>query len=175
MRIFGLLLVVTGLIFCLTIIGAPFGIFLIFVGLIFIALGGRRRTYITNVIQVSNTSGPAPEAKSTVRTLFGRKSEAAKQIDYVDVTPKQSPQHSFDARGADRLEAQLTSGRRFQAIETELTQNSINILRAAHADGYDVDFKRGRNWIIVKLGEEMVYLCSNEDIQSFGYERRYVS
>ena len=57
MRILGAVLIVSGLIACLTIIGIPFGIFLIIVGIVCVAVGGHRRTVITNVVQVSNTPG----------------------------------------------------------------------------------------------------------------------
>lgn len=59
MRVFGFVLVVLGLLICLTIIGIPFGLFLIFVGIALAIVGGHRRTVINNVIQVSNSSGPA--------------------------------------------------------------------------------------------------------------------
>lgn len=57
MRILGVIFIVSGLLACLTIIGIPFGIFLIIVGIVCVAVGGRRNTVITNVVQVSNTPG----------------------------------------------------------------------------------------------------------------------
>jgi hypothetical protein len=58
MRILGAVLIIVGILFCITIVGAPFGIFLIIVGVVLAVLGGRRRTVINNVIQVSNTPHP---------------------------------------------------------------------------------------------------------------------
>ena len=57
MRIFGIVLMVLGLLICLTIIGIPFGIFLMFIGALCAIFGGRHRTVITNVVQVSSTPG----------------------------------------------------------------------------------------------------------------------
>lgn len=57
MRIFGVILIVLGLLICLTIIGIPFGLFLMFIGTLCAVFGGRRRTVITNVVQVSTTPG----------------------------------------------------------------------------------------------------------------------
>src|SRR5436305_931336 len=58
MRIVGIVFILIGLVACLTIIGIPFGIGMMFIGAIFVALGGRRRTAVTNVVQVSNTAAP---------------------------------------------------------------------------------------------------------------------
>jgi hypothetical protein len=57
MRIFGVILIVLGLLICLTIIGIPFGLFLMFIGTLCAVFGGRRRTVITNIVQVSTTPG----------------------------------------------------------------------------------------------------------------------
>jgi hypothetical protein len=59
MIVLGIILIVFGLLLCLTIIGAPIGFFLIFMGFICLAIGAvsRRRTVITNVVQVSNVPG----------------------------------------------------------------------------------------------------------------------
>lgn len=59
MRIFGALLIVFGILLCFTIIAAPFGFFLILVGVVCCAFGGRRRTIINNVVQISTTPGAA--------------------------------------------------------------------------------------------------------------------
>ena len=53
MRIAGAILIVFGLLACLTIIGIPFGLFLMVIGTILVIVGGRK-TIITNVVQVSN-------------------------------------------------------------------------------------------------------------------------
>ena len=55
MRILGAFLIILGLLLCLSIVGAVVGIPMIFIGLIVIVVGGRRKTVITNVVQVSNS------------------------------------------------------------------------------------------------------------------------
>jgi hypothetical protein len=57
LRIFGAILIIIGLLVCLTIIGISFGVFLIFIGVLLVVFGGRRRTLITNIVQVSTTPG----------------------------------------------------------------------------------------------------------------------
>ena len=54
MRIVGVILVLLGLVLCFTIIGIFFGIPMILIGITLIALGGRRKTIIQNVVTVSN-------------------------------------------------------------------------------------------------------------------------
>lgn len=56
-RIIGGMLVLLGLLFCFTIIGAFIGIPMMLVGAILLAIGGRRKTVITNVVQVTNAPG----------------------------------------------------------------------------------------------------------------------
>jgi hypothetical protein len=71
MAIFGAILIVVGLFFCLTIVGAVFGIPMILIGIICVVVGMmRRRTVITNVVQVSNVPGQqswAPQNQDTSR------------------------------------------------------------------------------------------------------------
>jgi hypothetical protein len=68
-RIGGLILILFGFLFCLSIIGAFIGIPMIIVGLVLLVVGGRRKTIITNVVQVSNTAaGPAVPASNTIST-----------------------------------------------------------------------------------------------------------
>ena len=64
MRVLGGILIVLGLILCLTIIGAFFGIPMILIGIVLVALGGRRKTIIQNVVTVTNTSHPSPHLAS---------------------------------------------------------------------------------------------------------------
>jgi hypothetical protein len=59
MRVLGVLLILFGILLCFTIIAAPFGVFLMIIGAICCAVGGRRRTVINNVVQVSSTPGPS--------------------------------------------------------------------------------------------------------------------
>jgi hypothetical protein len=62
MRILGVVLILFGLFLCLTIIAAPVGIFFVIVGVVCIVLGGRRKTVINNVVQVSSTPGSVMQA-----------------------------------------------------------------------------------------------------------------
>ena len=69
MLIFGGVLVLLGFLLCLTIIGSIIGVPLIMLGSIFMFIGllGRRKTVITNVIQVSNTVPAAPLSPPPLR------------------------------------------------------------------------------------------------------------
>ena len=62
MLIFGAILFVLGVLFCITIIGAVVGFPLMFIGGIFMSIGmfTRRRTVITNVVQVASAPQPVP-------------------------------------------------------------------------------------------------------------------
>jgi hypothetical protein len=63
MIIFGAILMFVGFVLCLTIIGAFLGVPIMILGMIFFVAGflGRRKTIITNVVQVTNApSPPAP-------------------------------------------------------------------------------------------------------------------
>lgn len=90
MRIFGIILVVIGLLVCLTIIGIPAGVFLIFVGLVLIALGSRQRTTITNVVQVSTTPGQQSFSMESDER-GGRAVSPPRQSPMIDVTPRPHP------------------------------------------------------------------------------------
>jgi len=57
MRIAGIVVFVFGFLICLSIVGIPFGIFLMIVGVLMMIFGGRSKTIITNVVQVSNAPG----------------------------------------------------------------------------------------------------------------------
>jgi hypothetical protein len=66
MRILGVILIFVGLLACLTIVGAFVGIPLMIVGAILLVVGGRRKTIITNVINVANTpTGGVPVEQLT--------------------------------------------------------------------------------------------------------------
>jgi len=75
LRMIGGILVLIGLLFCFSIIGAFIGIPMMIVGGILCAVGGRRKTVITNVVQVSNAPGipgnhfSSQEAQAPVRYL----------------------------------------------------------------------------------------------------------
>jgi hypothetical protein len=83
MRILGVILILFGLVLCLTIIAAPFGIFLIIVGIVLAIVGGRRKTVITNVVQVSNVVPDQRDVRGPAMTLPSTK--------YREVEPRVEP------------------------------------------------------------------------------------
>jgi len=85
MRIFGVVLILFGLVLCITIIGAPFGIFLIIVGVVLIVLGSRRKTVITNVVQVSNVVPNHPDQRAPAAEI------SFPATKYRDVEPRLQP------------------------------------------------------------------------------------
>jgi hypothetical protein len=69
MRILGVVFILVGLLLCLTIFGAFVGIPLIIVGCILVVVGGRRKTVITNVINVANTPSGAIPAEQMAASI----------------------------------------------------------------------------------------------------------
>jgi hypothetical protein len=87
MRIFGGLLIVLGLLFCLSIIGAVVGIPMILIGIVCLIVGGRRhKTVITNVVTVNS-----PEPRSPPENWSGR---PLRDVPYFD---PQAPPKLIDA------------------------------------------------------------------------------
>lgn len=64
MRVLGAILLVLGFLLSLSIVGAIVGIPMMLIGLVCLVVGGRRKTVITNVVQVSNVAPPAHGASS---------------------------------------------------------------------------------------------------------------
>jgi len=103
-RIFGVILIVIGLLACLTIIGIPFGLFLMFIGVLLAVFGGRQRTTITNVVQVSTTPGTQSltlEESDRVRPA------PTMQPRLIDVTPN-APQAPLSNLGAAPIRSTRT-------------------------------------------------------------------
>jgi len=72
MRIIGVVFILVGLLLCLTIFGALVGVPLIIVGAVLVVAGGRRKTVITNVINVANTPTgaiPAEQLNASINML----------------------------------------------------------------------------------------------------------
>jgi uncharacterized protein DUF5362 len=72
MRIIGVIFIFVGLLLCLTIFGAVAGIPLIIIGAVLVLAGGRRKTVITNVINVANTPTgaiPAEQVNASINML----------------------------------------------------------------------------------------------------------
>ena len=96
MRIAGIVVFVFGFLICLSIVGIPFGIFLMIVGVLMMIFGGRSKTIITNVVQVSNAPGqsyaPPPEAAPyvpEVKQVSAREPPALAPP--IDITPRREP------------------------------------------------------------------------------------
>jgi len=99
MRIFGVILIVIGLLVCLTIIGIPFGLFLMLVGLALIVFGSRRRTLITNVVQVSTT--PGHQSLTIEESDGGHVVSPPRQPPIIDVSPPRQPAQIIPPRVDD--------------------------------------------------------------------------
>src|ERR1700722_16197244 len=111
MRIFGVVLILTGLLICLTIVGIPFGIFLMFIGTLCAIFGGRRRTIITNVVQVSTMPGaqiaqvPQDDGyRDTMRTI-----EPPRQEPRLVNPPRSEPTGRLDRNFIDASPNEYTS------------------------------------------------------------------
>jgi hypothetical protein len=91
MRILGAILIVVGFLFCLSIVGAVIGIPLMIIGLIFVVVGGRRKTIITNVVTVSNAPHARPDDNRTHQPrapdLVGRDTQP-RLPPIIDVSPR---------------------------------------------------------------------------------------
>jgi hypothetical protein len=124
MRIFGAVLIFAGFLICLTIIGIPFGLFLMFIGVLCVIFGGRRRTVITNIVQVSTTPGvqmaQVPhegDYGDSVRTLEPPRQEPRvvnpprqtawipRDSGIIDAAPLASTNYGYDRKKFDALVA----------------------------------------------------------------------
>jgi hypothetical protein len=78
MRILGVILILIGLLACLSIVGAILGVPMIIIGIVLVLLGGRRKIVITNVVNVANTpTGTIPaEQMSTSLNMMPREARA---------------------------------------------------------------------------------------------------
>lgn len=185
MRVLGAILIVLGILFSLSIFGAVIGIPMIFIGLILVAVGGRRKTVITNVVQVS-TGGEGlrqfPDPAQLVRDPELPPRREPQPLPYAGPT-LQLP--------ADRRErATLHSGRlsdfaesdfdpdpdpsmeeRFADARSEVTPRARTLLKAAKDEGFEIKV-RDDSFVIRKGGYEVV-LQSNSAIEEFGRRRGY--
>ncbi len=121
MIIAGIFLSIIGLFLCFTIFWAPVGILLMLIGgaLTTVGIFGRRKTVITNVVQVSNMPGQGMQATVPVDTEESRvpqtrrleaplNSSQSREQDrrlssppLIDVTPRET-QNSNEGQGYDR-------------------------------------------------------------------------
>lgn len=107
MRVFGALLVAFGFLISLSIVGAIIGIPMILIGIVCLIAGGRRKTIITNVVNV-NTPEPRPQPEDwgpVERDHLYRRNEP-KLIDATPVRPAPrvadpKPTATLNAKGYD--------------------------------------------------------------------------
>jgi hypothetical protein len=167
LRIVGIIFVFLGIILCITIIGAGIGVILIFLGLIMIAFGGRRKTVINNVIQVTNTSGPqtvSSEAAVSRKGIFSGKSIAA------TAAPAMARLNS-GTTSAPEFEVEYVDTD-FTDARSELNQVSKRILSLAKQDGCEISARPDR--ITVSRDDYHEDLRSNSEIQTFGTTYGYL-
>jgi Family of unknown function (DUF5362) len=163
MRVLGAILIVIGLICCLTIIGAIFGIPMILIGIVLVALGGRRKTVINNVVTVSNSphlgsaplQDPAPQIRFKELPRLTNRNDAAlnRESSVIDAVPVAVSQ-------------QTSSDQFFNALE-ELTLRASAILESARKDGYAVDI-RNEGVTVTRAGRAPITLQSNSEVLAFG-------
>jgi hypothetical protein len=168
MRIAGAILFIFGLLISLSIVGAVFGVPMMFVGALMMVFGGRRKTIITNVVQVSNNAG-APQLSLDANDRYDRQSSRREPLLRSGFS---EPASVPDRRPAT---AQIPKAPEFEPtydhmeftdVRTQLSQDSKRILALAKDDGFDV---RARpESIILKKGEFQEALRSNDEVYEFG-------
>ena len=95
MRVTGVILIVFGLLLCLTIVGAFFGVPMFIIGIVLVAMGGRK-TVITNVV--------------TVQTAPGSKSDFDMRAGDSGFTPSSArPQPSFPRASIEAIQGPIAS------------------------------------------------------------------
>ena len=169
MRIAGAVLIVLGLLFCLSFFGAIVGIPLILIGLVMVIAGGRRKTVITNVVQVSN-NGPAPQLSMNHEGAGWRPEPTARREPVREPRIQaQSPRPALPQRD---IELDLGYDTDFVDMRSELTQTSKRILAMAKEDGYQFRAQPGQ--IVITKGDYEETLRSNHAIEQFGRAMRYL-
>jgi hypothetical protein len=168
MRIAGAIFIVLGLLLCLSLFGAVVGIPLILIGIVMVIVGGRRKTIITNVVQVSNNA-PAPQLSVANGDTDWRREPSSRRPDdheprlrapAVAVLPPQNAEFDLDYE-AD-----------FVDVRSELSQVSKRILAMAKQDGYE--FKARPDRILIRRGDFEEVLRSNQAVEEFGRTMRYL-
>lgn len=162
MRVAGAIFIVLGLLLSLSFFGAVIGIPLILIGIVMVIVGGRRKTIITNVVQVSN-NGPAPQrAPDNSGAAAIRPSRKETAMQGPPVAALAAPGDDFD----------LGYETEFVDARSELTQTSRRVLAMAKEDGYE--FRARPDRIVVRRGDHEETLRSNHAIEEFGRAMRYL-
>ena len=171
MRIVGAIFILLGFLISLSIIGAVIGIPMMFIGLVMVIFGGRRKTVITNVIQVSNNGG-APHYSSTGKE--GAASEpqlrawSGQSVPAMPMAPrlvKASPPIDDGGFELSYDDAEFVDAR------TELSQVAKQILGQAKKDGFAVTARPTS--VTVRGGDHVEELKSNQAIYDFGQDQGY--
>ena len=171
MRIVGIIFILIGGLMSMTIIGASIGIPMMFIGLLMVLFGGRRKTVINNVIQVSNNGG-APHYSSSdsdrahkepsLRAWTGRPVSA---LPLAPRLPRVQPPPADD-------DFELSyENEEFVDARSELSQAAKKILAQAQKDGFAVTARPTS--VTIRSGDQSQILTSNEAIYSFGRNQRY--
>jgi len=98
MRVIGVLLILFGVVLCLTIVGIGFGIILILVGGVLVAVGGRKKVVIHNVVTVSNI---LPEARAYQPEYQPQRREPVVETALAQIPPTPSlaaPTETYDKK-----------------------------------------------------------------------------
>jgi uncharacterized protein DUF5362 len=165
MRIIGVILVLIGLVLCFTIIGIFFGLPMILIGIVLIALGGRRKTIIQNVVTVSN----APYAGQPQDSSANLAPQARLQTPPLQI-PEAREQILRPNQGATEkvvINTAMDAVQRFANAFEELTLRASAILDSAKKEGYEVIIENEK--ITIKRASlSPVFLYSNPEILGFG-------
>ena len=168
MRILGGVLIVFGLLLSLSIVGAIVGVPLILVGIVLMVAGGRRRTVITNVVQVST----APESRMSFepsRSIRKMNEDLVPHFDEPTVSIQPRVSLPSNRQFSSSTDNRMSASRKFFDIENEITKRSMDILGEVNAAGFQVDYQVEENRILVTIPETgKFFLYSNEQILVFG-------
>jgi hypothetical protein len=166
MRIAGAIFIVLGLLLSLSLFGAVVGIPLILIGIVMAIVGGRRKTIITNVVQVSNHA-PAPQFAVSPSDVDLRREPVLRRPNGHEPRPP-----ALAAPPAGDADFELDYEADFVDVRSELTQTSKRILAMAKEDGYE--FRARPDRIVIRRGEFEDVLRSNQAIEAFGRSLRYL-
>jgi Family of unknown function (DUF5362) len=163
MRIVGVILVLIGLAFCFTIIGIFFGVPMILIGIVLIALGGRRKTIIQNVVTVSN----APYVGQPQDVSLNPGHRARLQTPPLQIPEAQILSPDQPIREKVVTNTPLDTVQLFVNAFEELTLRASAILDKAKKDGYEIIIENEKV-TVKRTGASPVFLYSNPEVLAFG-------
>lgn len=173
MRIAGGILIILGFLISLSIVGAIVGIPMMLIGFVMVAVGGHRKTVITNVVQVSHNA-PSPQLSLDHDDRFDqprRIKEPPLRSGFSEprigneprVTMAQIPPVAEFEPTYDDVD--------FTDVRTELSQASKRILACAQQDGFKI--KARPNSITLQKDDFEDVFRSNDALLEFGRTRGY--